>query len=357
MNEFYNRLKKCKNFFLILIIIKIIFLLFSLFIFSRFTPLIDSNLYINGFYENDSFFRTRLISFLATFFNSIGGPYLSHFIFGMISCVGLFYYYFFGGERKYLLILLFMPSSLVWTSIVGKEAIYFGSFSMAIVLWSKYIVEDLSLGDFVLFLICLVLCTLLRPHYTISIFWLITSSVIIKNTERRAYIILLSLFVFGIIIGYFTIWEELLRRGWGAIDPLARASRFDELGIAANTGAGYDQFQQLISYGMIYGIIGPFFHEVLNRIEFLPFYFEGIFILFSPFIIFLIVLFFDFRNRRIFSIFMLWSIMPAVLILMIVHAPFGFLNPGSAIRWRVNFEPMFYLAPLLLWFRLIDEKK
>jgi hypothetical protein len=224
MSEFISRLKKCKNFLLIIIFIKIIFLLFATLIFSRFTPLIDSNLYINGFYENDGFLRTRIISFLATFFNAIAGPYVSHFIFGMLSCAGIFYYYIFSGERKFLLILLFLPSSLVWTSIVGKEAIFFGAISLIIVLWSKYVVKDLSLGDLVLAIACIVICFLLRPHYAISIVWLITSTVIIKKIKQRAYIILLFIFVIGMIIGYFSFWEELLRRGWGGIDPLARAS-------------------------------------------------------------------------------------------------------------------------------------
>jgi hypothetical protein len=39
----------------------------------------------------------------------------------------------------------------------------------------------------------------------------------------------------------------------------------------------------------------------------------------------------------------------------VLHAPFGLLNPGSAIRWRVNFEKIFYLAPLLLMYRFIDD--
>lgn len=354
---FIERLKNFKYYLFTIILLKIAGLLFATLIFSRFTPLIDSNLYINGFYENDGFLRTKLIHHLATFLNSLGGPYLAHFIFGMISCAGIFYYYFFEGNRKILLLLLFLPSAFVWTSIVGKEAIFFGSISLLIVLWSKYIVKNLTFGDVVLALVCVGLCGLLRPHYTLSIFWLFASSVLIKKLKHRAFIILLFLFVIGIIIGYFSFWEELLKRGWGGIDPLARASRFNELGLLPNTGASFDQYKQLISYGMFYGIIGPFFHEVLNRIEFLPFYLEGIIVLIAPLFIFLLVFFTDIRNRRVFSKFMLWSVMPAILILIIVHAPFGLLNPGSAIRWRVNFEAIFYLAPLLLWFRLIDEKK
>tara|TARA_B110001469_G_C9488516_1_gene244568 strand:+ start:57 stop:185 length:129 start_codon:yes stop_codon:yes gene_type:complete len=36
---------------------------------------------------------------------------------------------------------------------------------------------------------------------------------------------------------------------------------------------------------------------------------------------------------------------------IIIHAPFGILNPGTAIRWRVNFELIFYLAPILIYMK------
>ncbi len=39
----------------------------------------------------------------------------------------------------------------------------------------------------------------------------------------------------------------------------------------------------------------------------------------------------------------------SVIILLI-----GILNPGSPIRWRVNFELIFYMAPLLLF---LEAKK
>ena len=41
---------------------------------------------------------------------------------------------------------------------------------------------------------------------------------------------------------------------------------------------------------------------------------------------------------------------------MIIHAYFGILNPGTAIRWRVNFELIFYFAPLLIYFNLKSSK-
>ena len=45
----------------------------------------------------------------------------------------------------------------------------------------------------------------------------------------------------------------------------------------------------------------------------------------------------------------------AILALLVLHAPFGLLNPGSATRWRVNFESAFHMAPLLLLYGFLDN--
>ena len=50
-----------------------------------------------------------------------------------------------------------------------------------------------------------------------------------------------------------------------------------------------------------------------------------------------------------FNLFFYYMIFPSLIILVIIHSPFGILNPGSGIRWRVNFETIFYLTPLLLY--------
>ena len=52
-------------------------------------------------------------------------------------------------------------------------------------------------------------------------------------------------------------------------------------------------------------------------------------------------------NDKYFLLFKL-SLLPAIIMAFIIHAPFGILNPGSGMRWRVNFELLFYAYPLIL---------
>jgi len=112
----------------------------------------------------------------------------------------------------------------------------------------------------------------------------------------------------------------------------------------------------MILNGMIWGVIGPFPSELLSRPEFTPFFIEGLFIFLMPVLATILVILIKIENKRYFYKLFFLSLAPAILILLFMHAPFGILNPGSAIRWRVNFEQVFYLAPMLLIFRFMDVK-
>jgi hypothetical protein len=346
----------------ILVLVKILGVVFATEVFARFTPLVDSKLYLDGYYTADPFFRTRVIQWLATAVNSWGGgDYLAHLTFAMISALGLAYYYLTGGRRWILILTLLLPSSLVWSSIVGKEAIFFGGMGLGLVIWSKYTVSSLNWVDIIIAALAIGVCAALRPHYLVALLWLFLATALFKRLEGKAWISLLLLFIVGALAIYFvdlwehgTLWEELTLRGWGGIDATARASRFQSLEILPNTSVGWERYNSLLPLGLILGIIGPMPSEILNRVEFLPFFLEGMFILLAPFLIFLVAIKRGLHRDTIFLRMFFGCLLPAILILLVLHAPFGLLNPGSAIRWRVNFEQIFYLAPLLLMYRFID---
>jgi hypothetical protein len=336
--------------------IKILGVFFATLIFAKFTPLIDSNLYLQNGMNLDPFLRTRIINSTAVFLNSIGGVYFAHFVFSLFSISGLLYYYLTGGRRWVLLLFLLLPSSLVWSSIVGKEAVFYGATGVVIVIWSKYAVRKMASYDFLFLIVALLVCALQRPHYALAYVWLFFSAYTLARFEKSAFKILLVAFLLFAIFFYFIGWESLALRGFGGIDPFARSSRFDLLGINPFTGEGYLKFKAMILNGMIWGVIGPFPSELLSRPEFTPFFIEGLFIFLIPVLATILVILIKIENKRYFYKIFFISLAPAILILLFMHAPFGILNPGSAIRWRVNFEQVFYLAPMLLIFRFMDVK-
>lgn len=344
-----------KHLIAVLVLVKILGLIFATQVFSRFTPLVDSDLYLEGFYTIDRFFRTQAIQWLATTLNNLAGRYFTHFTFGMISTLGLVYYFFTGGRRWVLMLTLLLPSSLVWTSIIGKEAIFFGGIGLGLVIWSKYTVRSLNWADIIIAALATGVCASLRPHYAIALLWMFLATALFKRLDGKAWPLLILLLIVGGLAVYFTVWEELILRGWGGIKPTARASRFEILEMSANTSEGFERFKSLVPLGLLLGIVGPMPSEVLKRVEFLPFFIEGVFILLAPFLIFLLAIKSNVYREAIFLRIFFGCLLPAMLMLMVLHAPFGLLNPGSATRWRVNFEQIFYLAPLLLMYRLMDD--
>lgn len=330
--------------------IKIFGTLFALFVFNRFTPLIDSINYINNYYHHDDEqIRTLIVQNITSFLVSLSNPLATHIVFSLFAASSVLYYSSKSKSNSWLLLILLFPSALIWTSIVGKEAIYYGCVGIFLILWIDLVKEKLSYRHLAL-IILLVICSLLRPHYSISLLWLGLSAIAIKNNKSNNNWLISFIFVLTIVgIIYFLI-PELAERGYGGIDQTARASRNLTLNIHT-----LEAFKSQISTGMLFGIIGPLPSELLCRPEFIPFFIEGIVVLIAPlaigFILFKKTL--EIKNHIYFSNF-IYGVAPAIIILVLTHAPFGILNPGSAIRWRVNFELIFYMAPLLLF---LEAKK
>jgi len=340
----------------IIILIKFCGFAFATLIITKYTPLIDSQLYLSGYYITNHEFRTLLTQWITSTLNNHVGAYLTHFAFALFASLGLIYYYFTGGRRWSLLITLLMPSTLVWTSIVGKEAIYCGAFGLVLVVWSSYIFRNLRWHEILIAALSLGICFTFRPHYSLALLWLFVATSALKYLGGHATIFLTSSLLIGAISAYLLIWDDLMFRGYGGIEPLARASRFESFGINIHSPLGFESFKTLIPLGTLISIVGPLPTEVLKRAELLPFFIEGITILLSPLIIYGWAIKNSVPRVAEFKKIFWWSLIPAILMLMLIHAPFGILNPGSAVRWRTNFEQMFYLAPLLLFYRFTDHE-
>lgn len=332
--------------------------LFAMLVFARFSPLVDAELYLKGGYHAEAVLRTQLVNVLASTLNHLGGVWFTHWIFGVISTAGLAYYFLIGGKRWVMGLMLFLPSSFVWTSIVGKEALFVGGFTVALVIWSRYAALELERRELLLLVLVLAVCGVLRPHYTAVIVWLFVSAFVVRQAGVKCWPILLAIWLAGAFVVYYFAWTDLMYRGFTGIDSVARSSRFDLLAIEPVTGVGFQRFKMLVPLGALIGIIGPLPHEAYSRPEFLPFILEGVLILLAPYLIYRygIARLCEGGNRDAFRRMFWWCLAPAILAVMIIHAPFGVLNPGSATRWRTNFEPLFYMAPFLLLFQFVDRE-
>jgi hypothetical protein len=156
---------------------------------------------------------------------------------------------------------------------------------------------------------------------------------------------------------YLFFLDEIFWRGFTSIDPTSRASRFYYFGIDPLSDSGFRKYISLLLLGVVFGIVGPLPMEVISRVELSPFFLEGILIAIAPIFSLCIAKGVAQINNPFFYKIFWCSLVPSILILLLMHAPFGVLNPGSAVRWRVNFEQIFYFAPMLLIFRFMDAAK
>lgn len=244
------------------------------------------------------------------------------------------------------------------------QAIYCGGSGLALVVWSSYTVRNLHWHEILIAAISLAVFFAFRPHYAVALAWLYVATFSIKHFKDKTPVFLISLFSTGMLTVYFvelkgnTILGEVLFRAYTGIESTARASRFEWFGIAPNAephNAEFQRFKEYIPLGVLISIVGPLPSEVLKRIEFLPFFTEGVIVLLSPLLIYGWASRNTLPQEALFKKMFWWCLIPAILMLMLIHAPFGLLNPGSATRWRTNFEQIFYLAPLLLRYRFMDN--
>ena len=347
------------------ILIKLFGTFFALYIFNYFTPLVDSKLYIEGYYAESlvldyaNFFRTLFIQNITTFLVSMTNPFITHSVFSLFSGIGILILSY-SMKSKLILVLLLFPSALVWTSIVGKEAIYYGCVTVILAIWSIQISDYRKRKNVALHLGCslmLIVCLVLRPHYTIPLIYILSTSFVLYTFTAKKLKAILIFIIFTSIIAliiYMMIFmpQDLIARGLGAIDPQSRASRFEYFNMN-HLDPNLVYSKTLILKEGIFGIIGPFPSELLVRLEFIPFFIEGILILILP-------IFFGFilqktQNYHLYKKYFYIALIPAILMSILIHAPFGILNPGTAIRWRVNFELIFYAFPLILY--LLSKNK
>ena len=159
-----------KNFSLYLLI-KVSGTVFALYVFALFTPLLDAQIYL----ENSSIIggplRTKLVNYIASCLNYLSNPFFTHLIFSFFSGIGILILSYIL-KNKYILFLLLAPSALTWTSIVGKEAIFYGTTSLLLAFWVIYIKDPnnkLNVLSFLCILSLLSICIIFRPHYSLPL--------------------------------------------------------------------------------------------------------------------------------------------------------------------------------------------
>ncbi|HEI6963944.1 TPA: hypothetical protein SK282_000529 [Yersinia enterocolitica] len=347
-----------KKEFVFIIIVKVFFSLFAFFIYNHFSHLADSERYLNATVNLSNFldrtqFVDNIFSILIFFISS---KFLTNIFISIVF--GISFYCVFKDllefiDRKLLYICFLLPSFQIWTSVAGKEILAIAGLLFLI----KWIV-NIQFGrrnSASYLLLGVVFGLILRPHYGIAYCYLAISVIILSKVKLpffSKWVYIFSLLIASVILALILsvtvdMWSDQFLI---IIDIIKNYFLSSETSYAnrhyIQWGTITDYFNNIV-WGSWVSIVGPTFNESMNRIIYIPFFIEGVFS-------FILMLFFLFRyysiteKERFYRKFFYLSFIPALIIILMIHYPFGVFNPGAAIRYKQNITPLIYFYPLLV---------
>lgn len=322
-------------------LLKIFYMFFALFIYSKFTVLGDTSTYLScsAFPKSDFFWNsTSFMINVSCYFSRFLGSVFANLPFLLISFYGIYYAVrrlnLNNRELFFVLLLLSFPSFGVWTSIASKEAI--GVFFMGII--AGFIIDYVNGNpnkNFFLVGFAFYICAIFKPQYLIGISALILFVFLCRKFSLQGIgkaVVLILFFVFSFLALYFA------RNEINELSFIMPAHFTLEAGSTRENTIWVNDFDVFWNapYGMFIGFFGPTIGEALSKSTHLIAFLESSmivgFFLFAVFKLMLITI-----NTGRLNIFYLGFFLTTTLWVLFVHYPFGVLNPGSAIRYRQNF--------------------
>lgn len=337
-----------KKLLLLLFSIHFAYIIFGFWVFARFTTLGDTFGYLNA---DLSGIKAGDIFLSATVFTNFFGAILSKLAFGhveiasvpvmLMSCFGLtklierlrLPY----KQQFHLVLLLCLPLFGVWSSVYGKEAFIIFGMCMA----GTYLIDVLErkrLLPSLYQILGLYLIYIFKRQYLIAVMQVLCAVMIIRSGLRP--------FVKRImVVGILLLDIFLLYYFADTIDALSFAIIPHFISLDAGSTREhiiwvnqYDFFRNM-GYGMFIAFLGPTLSEVIAKpLQIVAFIESLILIVALLSCVKKIIGFHRFSSRfrsaplAVLLILFFW--------ILLVHYPFGVLNPGSATRYRSQFIPL-----------------
>jgi hypothetical protein len=363
--------KKYKSFFyssgfllLFLVLLKLSVTCFSVFIYAKFSPFLDAERYLSATLNSWDFSllfdRTLFTDFVyAALKHVLGWDLLVHlFVSAALSFV---LWYVLKSEYRYLnkpLLLgcLLLPHFLIWTGVVGKEALAIAGFLLLVkvcvdlVVWNQLKLVALFIGLFI--------SLIERPHYALAYIYLLAMAFVISKSQlklmslflpNKSFILLVTATLFlGVIyfylkpLSYSKLNEIMIYCQSAFLNSIqCKTNRWDIL------WENPSDFFYNAYWGIPMSLIGPTLSEAVARPVLYPVFIEGCFC----FILLLVLLYHLvqlIKASSSYSSFIIWGFLPALVLGLLVNYPFGIFNTGSAIRYKQSLSPLLYFFPLIL---------
>ncbi len=357
-----------RNFFLISIIFwKVFALVYTYFIFSSFTSLGDIGSYLNpnleALYRNTLFniYTSRQL-YIKGFYSLPAlieiSPYIFLFLFPLLHIIiyYLIFHKIYSHINKLLFwILMFSPSTLAWTSVIGKEIVYIPLYLILINLFLIYFFKD----KIYLISIFILLSFLfwVRMPYTIPYIFLFFGIIFYKLYLRpnsifklNTTIFFIILFILSVIVTYiffsnYNSFINLIEHYMYIVRRLFihNISHSENIRYNIEFFQISDLFKNLL-WGIPISLIGPDFNEISKSPFKAAFFIDA---LISIVIFFYLISTILSKNINHFSKFIIFIYIPSVILILLFHYPFGIFNSGTALRWKQSLLPLFIYFPLM----------
>jgi hypothetical protein len=325
--------------------------LFSVFVFSRFSTLGDSEAYLSGYYDEDRALRTIVITRIATAVSSVVGELLAQLVFSMVAAAGVIYLIhqarLHGRYRWPLVLILLVPNFGVWASIAGRESLFISmlGFFLGAVLAYYRRPGVLSL---LLAVACVAGMIFIRAPYGLGFALFLSMFLLYRSGARvnaSAGVQVLFLSIAALVVLAFA-WELL--DTYISVDVLPKAMGYFTLqSDTTRTWVRIDSAAELflsLWWTLPLALVGPTPMEVIARPTMLPFLLSGMAIMGC--FLYSVVLAFR-APPGILRKILIVAWLPSLTFILIAYVPFGIYNPGSAIRYASSFL-LFLAFPSLL---------
>jgi hypothetical protein len=339
--------------------IKIAYVFVAVFVFARLTTLGDTFDYLHSplrftpaiFYSSTYFMQFTGALFKIIFQSDV----LACIPFTLLSFYGIYY----AVDRLnlyaysvYIIILFSLPNFAVWTSVLGKEAVgcFFSSVIAVMLIRKMNGPYRLKLIDYV----ALYLCLLFKPQYMLFVLQALAFLSLTNRFADKKYFPLLvgSIIIIAniaVIYHYRDVVDELAR-------GMAIHFKSNDTGLAQSTRsetpwlAPYGFFKEA-PYGMAIAFFGPTLQEMLHKPAQLIAGIESLIMIACMLCLCLPKITYNMHYMR-FNPTIFFTFVIIFVGILFVHYPFGFLNPGSAIRYRSNFYALFVIMLLYQFYHL-----
>ena len=327
--------------------------IFSVYLYSHFSTLGDSQGYLTGAYDDDdTAARTLAITKIAEMaFAVLHAELLAHLFFAAFAATGVGYLIknarLHAHYRWPLLAILLTPNFGVWASVVGREAMFVGllAFFMGAVI-GYY--RNPALHRALIALLCIGGMTFIRAPYGVGTALFFLMFLAYRSGPRLHLSIGVQTLLFAVVCAFALtlIWPYLDGYITGEVLPKAK-NYFTTKSDTTRTWIHIDTTVQLLTslwWSLPLAMVGPTPAEVLARPLMSPFFASGLVVLGS----FLYSICVAFRappglERKI----LLLAWLPAIAFILIAYVPFGIYNSGSAIRYASCFL-LFLIFPSML---------